>query len=42
MAIVILEDGTELWNADEDCDHELIYPSGGGVKCIKCEGWFCY
>lgn len=32
----------ELWNANPNCDHRVISPSGGGVKCIKCNGWICY
>ena len=32
----------ELWDADENCDHEIMYPPGGGMKCHKCGGWFCY
>jgi hypothetical protein len=32
----------ELWDADEDCDHNIIDAPGGGVKCTKCTGWFCY
>jgi hypothetical protein len=32
----------ELWNADPKCKHKIVYPKGGGVKCSKCDGWFCY
>lgn len=32
----------ELWNADPDCEHEVVNAPGGGVKCKKCRGWFCY
>lgn len=31
-----------LWGADDNCDHEIMYPPGGGMKCHKCGGWFCY
>lgn len=31
-----------LWGADPDCDHDIEYPSGGGVRCKKCSGWFCF
>jgi len=31
-----------LWEADDNCDHEIVYPPGGGMKCRKCRGWFCY
>lgn len=34
----------ELFEADEDCDGEIYsnFYGGGGVKCTKCRGWFCY
>jgi hypothetical protein len=32
----------ELWDADPKCDHEVVDAPGGGVKCNKCKGWFCY
>ena len=32
----------ELWDSDENCDHNIIDAPGGGVKCTKCNGWFCY
>ena len=32
----------ELWDAEPDCDHEIVSASGGGIKCTKCGGWFCY
>lgn len=32
----------ELWDADPDCEHEIVEASGGGIKCTKCNGWFCY
>ena len=31
-----------LYNAKSDCDHYVTYASGGGVRCLKCPGWFCY
>lgn len=31
-----------LWAADPDCDHDVQCAPGGGVKCTKCPGWFCY
>jgi len=34
--------GNDLWDADKDCEHSIINASGGGIKCIKCKGWFCY
>ncbi|MEW5569658.1 hypothetical protein [Rossellomorea marisflavi] len=38
---VVLEDGTELWNADEDCEHELNPNCWSGVRCLHCGGWYC-
>lgn len=32
----------ELWNADPDCKHNIVCASGGGIKCTKCSGWFCF
>ena len=32
----------ELWNADPLCNHVIDYPPGGGIKCTKCRGWFCF
>ena len=32
----------ELFDADENCEHEIIGKPEGGIKCIKCHGWFCY
>ena len=32
----------ELWNEDPNCEHEVEPSPGGGVKCTKCSGWFCY
>jgi len=32
----------KLWDADPKCIHEIINAQGGGVKCTKCSGWFCY
>lgn len=37
------EDEAEpLHNADPDCQHDIVDAPGGGVKCTKCPGWFCY
>ena len=35
-------DTEDLFNADPKCDHDVIQATGGGVKCTKCRGWFCY
>ena len=32
----------ELYDADPNCDHFVVDAPGGGVKCTKCPGWFCY
>lgn len=32
----------ELWDADPKCRHKIVDAPGGGVKCTKCGGWFCY
>lgn len=29
-----------LYNADPICKH-LIKPQWSGIKCIKCDGWYC-
>lgn len=31
-----------LWDADPNCEHDVVCASGGGVKCTKCTGRFCY
>ena len=32
----------ELWQCDPNCEHNIVTASGGGIKCTKCGGWFCY
>jgi hypothetical protein len=32
----------DLFNADPNCEHNIVPAPGGGVKCTKCTGWFCY
>ena len=32
----------ELYNADPNCEHNVVAQLSGGVKCTKCGGWFCY
>lgn len=32
----------DLYAATPGCEHEVVRASGGGVKCRKCPGWFCY
>jgi hypothetical protein len=36
------KDEEELWNADPNCKHKIVNANGGGIRCIKCGGWFCY
>ena len=36
------EQEVELWNADPSCIHNIKSASGGGIRCIRCRGWFCY
>jgi hypothetical protein len=33
---------TKLYNADPNCNHNIVPQLSGGVKCTKCGGWFCY
>lgn len=37
-----LKQEDELWDADPNCKHDIKCAAGGGVKCTKCGGWFCY
>ena len=32
----------DLHDADPNCKHFIVHANGGGVKCTKCRGWFCY
>ena len=32
----------ELWDADPKCKHDIKPQPGGGVKCTKCSGWYCF
>ena len=32
----------ELHDTDPNCKHFVIGAAGGGIKCVKCNGWFCY
>lgn len=36
------DEKAELYDADPNCQHVLTNGSGGGVRCLKCKGWFCY
>lgn len=31
----------KLYDADPNCEHEIICADSGGLKCRKCTGWFC-
>lgn len=30
-----------LYSADPNCQHYITYAPGGGVRCIRCQGWYC-
>ena len=32
----------DLLGGDPNCEHNVVAAAGGGVKCTKCPGWFCY
>lgn len=36
-----LDDDVKLYDADPNCQHEIV-AQWSGIKCIKCNGWFCY
>ena len=36
------QSSTYLHGADPSCKHHIIHANGGGIKCTKCAGWFCY
>jgi hypothetical protein len=31
-----------LYDSTPGCTGRVVPSSGGGVKCIKCKGWFCF
>lgn len=31
-----------LYNARPDCKHQVQAQLSGGIRCIKCGGWYCY
>lgn len=33
---------TVLYNADPNCNHNIVSNPSGGIICTKCGGWFCY
>ena len=35
------DSNVELLEADPNCDHKIIN-LWSGIKCKKCNGWFCY
>lgn len=37
-----IQEVQELWDADPNCVHDIQPATGGGVRCTKCSGWFCY
>lgn len=38
----VTEQCVELWNADPSCVHNVKLASGGGIRCVRCRGWFCF
>jgi hypothetical protein len=32
----------DLFNAAPKCNGLIIAAVGGGIKCTKCRGWFCF
>ena len=46
QTIQIKYDDTEiedvLWDARPSCKHKIQAQLSGGVKCVNCDGWFCY
>ncbi len=44
----IMHEGEPLFTHEDlhspapDCDGKIVSASGGGIKCTKCNGWFCY
>lgn len=30
-----------LYRADTNCEHEIQSQISGGIKCVKCGGWYC-
>lgn len=37
-----LEEELVLFNADPNCEHKIEAQPSGGIRCVKCNGWFCY
>jgi hypothetical protein len=31
-----------LYDADNNCKHDIQPANGGGIRCPKCSGWFCF
>jgi hypothetical protein len=31
-----------MHSATAGCEGEVVSAPGGGVKCTKCPGWFCF
>lgn len=32
----------DLFDSDPNCEHEMDENSWSGIKCKKCQGWYCY
>lgn len=31
----------DLWRANPNCEHIIVFGENGGVRCTKCRGWLC-
>ena len=31
-----------LYDSSSNCVHNVVSSPGGGVKCTKCNGWYCF
>lgn len=41
-AIPVQPEEVELFSADPDCLHWVKNAPGGGIRCVRCRGWFCF
>ena len=40
--IPVQPEEVELFSADPDCLHWVKDAPGGGIRCVRCRGWFCF
>ena len=38
----VVREKEKLYDADPNCEHNIVPVLSGGIKCTKCGGWFCY